>query len=202
MTRATTVIFVFRDVEVGVLSSMPGFGGHAPAGILGTDLLTRAAVVCASYSGRERPGHLRLADASHLSTAKTIAIPFSRVGNHLFVEGRVEHTPLTFVFDTGARRAHIHPAVASAAGLTLRADDNPDGTRGLDGNKIDTRLATSKSLDLGGSTFRDVPFVVADLPVFRTIGLGHDAGLLGNTFLDRYAEIEVDFRRGVLRLVD
>jgi predicted aspartyl protease len=193
---------VFRDVEVSVLSSMPQFGGHAPSGILGMDLLTRAEVVCVSYAGNERPGHLRLADTSHVSAGKSVEIPFNRAGNHLFVEGRVEQAPVTFVFDTGARRAHIHPAVASAAGLTLRADDNPNGTRGLDGKKMDTRLAASKHLHLGGSAFRDVPFVVADLPVFQTIGLGDAAGLLGNTFLDRYSEIEVDFRRGVLRLVD
>jgi len=193
---------IFRDVEVSVLSSMPEFGGHTPSGILGMDLLTRAEVVCVSYAGKERPGHLRLADASHVSSAKSVEIPFNRSGNHLFVEGRVEQTPVTFVFDTGARRAHIHSAVSAAAGLTLRPDDNPNGTRGLDGKKLDTRLATSKNLDLEGSAFRDVPFVVADLPVFQTIGLGDEAGLLGNTFLDRYSEIEVDFRRGVLRLVD
>jgi hypothetical protein len=47
---------VFRDVEVSVLSSMPEFGGHAPAGILGMDLLTRAEVACVSYAGAERRG--------------------------------------------------------------------------------------------------------------------------------------------------
>jgi hypothetical protein len=44
--------------------------------------------------------------------------------------------------------------------------------------------------------------VVADLPVFDAIGLGEDAGLLGNTFLDRFAEIEVDFRNQILRFAD
>jgi predicted aspartyl protease len=193
---------IFRDVEVSVLASMPELGGHTPSGILGMDLLTRADVACVSYADQGKPGHLRLGKASHVSGVKAAVVPFRKAGNHLFVEGKVEDAPVTFVFDTGARRAHLHPAVASAAGLTLRADDHSEGTRGLDGKKMDTRLTTSDRFHLGSSHFRNVPFVVADLPVFRAIGLGEDAGLLGNTFLERFTEIEVDFRNEILRFVD
>ena len=39
------------------------------------------------------------------------------------------------------------------------------------------------------------------MPVFRTIGLGSNAGLLGNTLLDRFTEVEVDFQHEMIRLV-
>jgi hypothetical protein len=64
-----------------------------------------------------------------------------------------------------------------------------------------THLANAEELRLGHATFAPVSFVVAEMPVFQTIGLGSSAGLLGNTFLDRFAEVEIDFARELIRLV-
>jgi predicted aspartyl protease len=193
---------LFQNIEVSVLADMPAFGGHESSGILGMDLLARADFACVSYPDNNKMGHLRLGARSHMSRGKIASVPFQRTGNHLFVKGKVEDAPATFVFDTGARRTHLHPAAATAAGLVLRADDRPEGTRGLDGKRMDTRLATADRFHLGDRQFKAVDFVVADLPVFDAIGLGEDAGLLGNTFLDRFAEIEVDFRNQILRFAD
>ena len=110
-------------------------------------------------------------------------------------------TSVDFIFDTGARRAHLHPDVATTAGLALRPDDDPDGTRGLDGMPMETQLAVAHRLRLGEGSLVDVPFVVVDMPVFHTIGLGSNAGLLGNTLLDRFTEVEVDFQHEMIRLV-
>jgi predicted aspartyl protease len=197
----TVGALVFRDVRVSVLSSLPEFGGHQPGGILGMNLLARAEFACVTYPPAGEVGHLRLATESHLMSSETIDVPFTRVGNHLFVQGAVNGTSVDFIFDTGARRAHLHPDVATAAGLVLRPDDDPDGTRGLDGMPMETHLAVADRLRLGEGSLVDVPFVVVDMPVFRTIGLGSNAGLLGNTLLDRFTEVEVDFQHEMIRLV-
>jgi hypothetical protein len=201
LSELTVGTMVFRDVKVSVLSSLPEIGGHRPEGILGTNLLSRASVACVTYPARGENGHLRLGPRSHLGSAETIGLPFARIGNHLFVEGTIDGAPITFILDTGARRAHVHPEAADAARLALRPDDVAAGTRGLDGNNVETRLATVERLRLGDAAFDHVPFVVADLPVFRTIGLGGRAGLLGNSFLDRFAEVEIDFERETIRLL-
>jgi hypothetical protein len=201
LPELTVGTLVFRDAKVSVLSSLPEFGGHKPAGILGMNLLSSANLACVTYPAPGDTGHLRLANESHLDSPEAIGIPFTRVGNHLFVTGAVDDAPVTFIFDTGARRAHLHPEVAEAAGIALRPDDDPGGTRGLDGKKMETHLAAAEKLSLGEATFARVPFVVADMPVFRTIGLGASAGLLGNTFLDRFGEVEIDFEQQVIRLV-
>jgi len=191
----------FHDVRVSVLTEMPEFGGHHPEGIVGIDLLSQAAVASVSYSGPGEHGHLRLSEESNVSTTDALEIPFSRVLDHILVRGTVDGAPVDFVFDTGARRTHLHPDPAEAAHLVLRADDDPEGGRGLDGTRIETRLASARILRLGDASFSDVTFVVADLQVFHTMGLGNDAGLLGNTFLDRFSEVEVDFQRDRVRLV-
>jgi hypothetical protein len=201
LPELTVGTLLFRDVKVSVLSSLPEFGGHDPAGILGMNLLSSAKLACLTYPDPGNTGHLRLANESHLDSPESIGIPFTRVGNHLFVTGAVDDAPATFIFDTGARRGHLHPEVARAAGIALRPDDDPGGTRGLDGKKMETHLAAAAKLRLGEATFSQVPFVVADMPVFRTIGLGASAGLLGNTFLDRFDEVEIDFEQEVIRLV-
>jgi hypothetical protein len=200
LPELTVGTLVFRNVKVSVLASLPEFGGHVPAGILGVNLLSDAAFACVTYPAPGKTGHLRLAEESHLNSGDAISFPFSRVGNHFFVEGAVDEAPVTFIFDTGARRTHIHPDVAEVAGIGLIPDDNPDGTRGLDGNKMETHLTVAEQMTLGENTFEQVRFVVADMPVFRTIGLGGSAGLLGNTFLDRFLEVEIDYENEVIRL--
>jgi len=192
---------VFRDLEVGVLSELPEIGGHSPTGILGINALSRAAVAGITYPREGKAGRLRLAPASRPGIGDGFEIPFHRVANHLFVNGDLNGTPVTFVFDTGARRAHLHPRAAAAAGLELKPDDDPDGTRGLDGRKVPTRRATAAVLRLGESDFESVELVVADLPVFASLGLDQRAGLLGNTFLDRFSEVEIDFGTGMIRCV-
>jgi hypothetical protein len=201
LPELTVGTLVFRDVKVSVLSSLPELGGHEPAGILGMNLLSLANFACLTYPAPGETGHLRLSNESHVSLPETTNVPFTRVGNHLFVTGAVDGASVTFIFDTGARRTHLHPDVAKAAGIPLRPDDDPGGTRGLDGKKMKTHLANAEELRLGHATFAPVSFVVAEMPVFQTIGLGSSAGLLGNTFLDRFAEVEIDFARELIRLV-
>lgn len=190
----------FRDVRVNVIAAMPEIDGRRGGGIIGMDLLARAAVACVTYGGRG--GHLRLAAESHLDDANVIEIPFHRAEQHLFVEGRIGATRVTFVFDTGARRTHVAPAIVEHAGLPPRPDDRPEKTRGLDGKRIETKLTTAPKLRLGEAELRDVTLVVASLPVLDGMGLGEQGGLLGNSLLRRYAEVEVDFTRSVLRLLE
>jgi predicted aspartyl protease len=201
LQELTVGTLVFRNVKVSVLSSLPELGGHNPAGILGMNLLSRANLACLTYPTPGKVGHLRLAEESHVKSDESISFPFTRVGNHLFVAGAVDDAPVTFIFDTGARRAHLHSEVAKAAGIAVRPDDDPAGTRGLDGQKMETHLVEAEELRLGEAAFARVPFVVADMPVFQSIGLGTSAGLLGNTFLDRFAEVEIDFEQEIIRLV-
>lgn len=189
---------VIPEADVNVLDPMPEIGGRRFLGILGQNLLRRAARVRLTLPpGPGLGGKLELGGTA-LDSSRMITLPFKEAQRHLFVQGRVAGAPLSFLIDTGARRSTIPVVVAESAGLDLAAGEP---LRGLDGAEIPTRSATGTQFELGNARFEDGSFSVVDVPVLERLGLGDGAGLLGMDFLRRFAVIEIDYESKVLRLL-
>jgi predicted aspartyl protease len=191
----------FPDVKARVVKAFPKFGEKHVVGILGINLLQRADIVTFDYA---KEGYLSLKpesekEESHSSGKRVVELPFSIATKHIFIEGRMNNTPVSFIFDTGARGSIIGLASAQEAGLKLD-NESKRQFRGLDGNPIDAKTATVEKLHLGNWEFSNIEFYVADLSVLQKMGLQKNGGLLGNDFLQKYNKVEVDFPGKMIRL--
>jgi predicted aspartyl protease len=187
----------FGDTRVSVIDEMPDFGDAPIAGILGLDVLARAAVVSFGYDDEARL--VMKPSSSDAGTEGSIELPFRMAADHIFVEGGLGAAPVTFLFDTGARGTIVPESVAEASGLGAGEEVDRE-FRGLDGNPLPARVVTVEGLTLGAELFPPMQIYVADLPVLANWGLDETSGLLGNDFLENYDRVELDFEGGVLRL--
>jgi predicted aspartyl protease len=191
----------FTDVTVRVVKTFPEFGERHIVGIIGIDLLQRGDIISFDYA---KEGLLSLKpekrkEEAYSSGKRVIELPFSIATKHIFIEGRMNNIPISFMFDTGARGSIIDHASAQEAGLELNTESKRQ-FRGLDGNPIDAKTATVKKLYLGNWEFSNIEFYVADLPVLKNMGLQKNSGLLGNDFLQKNSRVEVNFPKKLIRL--
>jgi hypothetical protein len=195
--------FAFGDIALDgvsarVMDSMPIFGDTEIAGILGLDVLGRAAVASLVFHSAET-GLLVLSDASAAAAASPIEIPFTMAADHIFVDGRIGESPVSFLLDTGARSTIIPRVLADAAGL--RPGTLPEREfRGLDGAPLPASSVLVEPLSLGPESFPPLEAYAADLPVLDRFGLDEASGLLGIDFVLGFERADVDFAQGVLRL--
>lgn len=190
----------FPDIKVRVIEEMPEFRDLEIAGILGIDLLRQASKVSFGYSA-SGPSSLEMQSrVSHRrSGSPSFEIPFSIAANHMFIDGAMNGTPVTFLFDTGARSSIVSTEMADRAGLK---SDGSSGRQfeGLDGNPIDSESVTVDKLRLGDAEFDDIGLFSAHLPVLLGMGLQKDGAILGNDFLQQFERLEVDFSSNVILL--
>jgi hypothetical protein len=183
----------FAAARVNVVKEFPAFGRKV-AGVLGIDLLGRAAVVSLDFAD---PHMLRLSSKGSPERAGAVPVPFSVAVKHLFVEGSVDGVPVRLLVDTGARRTLIGREIADKANLRLD-HDQVWTARGLDDHRLELPSAVAARLSIGSTELRDQRIHVGELPALRAMGLQNTGGLLGTDVLGRFDRVEVDFTGSVI----
>ncbi|MBP9826399.1 MAG: clan AA aspartic protease, partial [Thermoanaerobaculia bacterium] len=189
----------FEQSAVQVMRSLPRIGEREISGILGFDLLRRAPRVTFVY-GPEPELRFGGAIAGKAAATNAAEIPFTLADRHIFLAGTIAGRAVDWVLDTGAKVSLLGPELAR--GLALAPDpERSIELRGLDGKAVRAPRAEIAELYLGGARFAGVGVHVTDLPVLTAWGIEQRGGILGNDFLGRFAAVEVDFERGVVRFV-
>ncbi len=169
---------------------------HEPSarGILGADVLSRFTVEVDLAGGRlilHAPGQPPPPNGAAWTEAALTIVP-SRVP---VVQPRIGATPVTAVIDTGARRTTINWTAAMALGLAPTVRNAPPAP----GAKVDP-LAPSLpkrqenrasavaysflTLTLGTAQWKNVTLTIADLPIFKELGLEEQpAAIIGMDLL-------------------
>jgi hypothetical protein len=132
------------------------------------------------------------------------AVPLRRAattGHHL-VEARVNGRAGLFVLDTGANMSVIDDDHVATFGLGA-----PAGVRGggvAIGGAVTARLATIRSLEIGGIRLRQRQMVVADIgnlmAAMRPLAGGAVHGLIGQDVLNAHRAV-IDMKRPALYLI-
>jgi len=120
------------------------------------------------------------------------AIPVTMMGMRPTVHVTLDGQDAVFLIDTGAFASVLSPAAASRYHVRVysRARTDVEGVGGAES----AQFARVEYVQLGGASFYDTPFLVAE-------GLGRDfAGVLGRDILGQ-ADAEYDFANGVMRLI-
>ena len=159
-----------------MLSSLPELGGHEPAGILGMNLLSLANFACLTYPAPGETGHLRLSNESHVSLPETTNVPFTRVGNRLFVTGAVDGASVTFIFVTEARRTHLHPDIAKDREDSTTVHFHPGSGRTTSAEVINT-LQYNQVIRPGKVTLSEFNFEKPVLNLEKDLGHSKDDDL-------------------------
>jgi aspartyl protease family protein len=121
------------------------------------------------------------------------AIRLETAGGVWFAEVTLNGTRRArFMVDTGAAWCTISPALAEELGITI-PDDTPAVQLATGNGRTEGRLVALDSIRIGEVESTDVPTVVVS-----TLEPGIE-GILGNTFLGRYA-VTLDAQRRVLHL--
>ena len=191
------------DVQVDVLSKMPDMFGRPIAGILGLDLMRRTELLTIGYSTTAGAApFIRLSDRDPSAAGAALELPFAIVKTHVMVKGEVNGKPVHFILDTGAPGPILDASAAKAAEVESDTTTARSG-RGLDGGSATITRGSPARLTLAGRTLEDVSFNVSDLSVFSSMRVhGQNVGLLGNAFFARFARMELDFVRRVVRFVE
>jgi hypothetical protein len=192
---------VFSDASVVVISALPKIGDRQVAGIIGIDLLKRANRFVLTFPQKAGETSTLTFDAkSDFPQAGAIELPFSVASDHLFVKGYIKNAPVDFIIDTGSPISILSMVTTKSLGLETKGQ--PGATvRGLDGKSIEVQSTIVQQMRLGMVSYSTLPFEVSDLPLFKSIGLQGNVGVLGNAFLQLHKKVEVDFAHRKIRLV-
>lgn len=197
---------VFPDARVAVVDELPDLFGRPVVGILGLDLLARGRRFALELpvAGRGE-GRLVLAGDDPAGLAggggDHPTLPLSLVSDHLVISASSAGATFHGILDTGAPDVLVDPAAAAALGVTGEEMGAIPG-RGVDGGSAEGRLARLPEIVLGRSRVRELAVFVADLPALAPLRLpGQHVALLGNSFLARFARVEIDLPARTARFV-
>lgn len=182
-----------NDLSVSVVEKLPAISGREILGIIGMDILQSAPFVTIEYN-YGNPGKI-IFDKDYKATGNYKNIPFSLTGKQIFINGQINNSKLSFLFDTGAR----YSFVSEGLGLSTTGKKAPD-VRGLDGNIIPAKSVDVKNFSLGNSEFQFKDFYSSDLPVINNMGLKESGGLLGGDFFKEFSKVIVDYAGSVICL--
>lgn len=199
--KLTFGAFTISDVRAGVFSDLT-LEANSPSGVVGQDILQRADVINFKYPRKDgETTRLLLGTEARLNGSGVIRLPFSQIGELIFVRGQINGVGGYFVLDTGARESFLSQQFADTAGVKT----TPDSTKkvwGLDNRPIVVRPGTAESVALGNAKFPAVRFQIGNIPVLAQYGADQLVGLLGNSFLRQFTEVEIDYRTREVRLRD
>lgn len=131
-------------------------------------------------------GRQRAALQPYQLSSGELLIPRSPDG-HFYVDGEINHQPVTFLVDTGASSVAISSRVARAAGL-------PEGRP----VSVSTANGTRQARLVHGVPVRVGPLVHNDVSVTTGLDMGDGSGaLLGQSFL-RHFDVRIDGSRMLL----
>lgn len=183
------------DVGVDVITSLPELRGTAIDGIIGMDIMRAAPAIRLEYGPH---AGLTVGDALHVSAKTTLTLPFSRIGDLLYVKGAVSGTPVYFIMDSGSPSCVMPPASLQLTGAELKSDSAVT-YKGGGGQQWEGTVGTIDGLSVGNQTFADQPFLIGDIHVLQRLGPNQASGLLGNSFFSQFAAMEIDFDDQVVR---
>ena len=172
---------------------------HAPgwSGIVGADILSRYVV---EFDGPGAAFHLHdsATDLAARGGWIRISVQLNQV-RFPTLQGTIDGTPVQILFDTGARRTLINWAAARQLGV---APGDPslsasEPVRGATAQRTDAVKRTFGSITIGGLTIPAGEVVIADLPVFGTLGWSGPALILGMDRMRAY-RFAVDYPRSRL----
>lgn len=167
-------------------------------GVLGMDAFIRTRIVFDKSRGQLR------VEPSGPATGGAVVLPAElRRGSFAVVSVEVEGQPVRALIDSGAGRTLMNTAALTALGWRL---DDPRITQtrpvqGATNQQTAARSARVSRVSIGPMTFGDVPVVVADLPVFETLGLADGpAMILGSDLLGQLPAYAIDYPRSEVHL--
>lgn len=160
------------------------------AGILGNDFLRHFDFVLdlprqsLRLYPRETDGRSHLAGLDTLACVPNLADDEGWIVMDVSVEG----TPVRAIVDTGAGRSVFNWVAARQAGLTaespgiIKSDRN---THGLGAQRAETHHYRFERVEAGQTRFRSVESRIADISIFRALGLSErPAVIFGTNYLD------------------
>jgi hypothetical protein len=165
-------------------------------GIIGLDVLRRAGRVRADFGRPSKEGTLLLGGDP---LEESLALPVREVRSLLFFDGMLGDRSLLLLLDSGARLSVVPEDVAGEAGWKLAATA-ADSLRGADGAPLPVRSVEVPPLRIGDWIAPGSPFTAGSIPVLEALGLGEDAGILGQPFWRAVGTVEVDFEQHVVRV--
>ena len=190
----------FKNIRTRVVDKFPEFGERKIIGIIGMDLLMRSPAVSINYNYGKDLSIEFLSELPNEKKVKELQVPFSLISQQLFIDGRLNNNPITFLFDTGARGSIISEDYNISGSFEINKNKERE-FRGLDGNPIEAKSVHVKSLFLGNYDFPFYDFYIARLPVLESLGLQDRSGLLGNDFYSNFKSVIVDYRSKTIHFV-
>lgn len=195
-----------RAVQVIVLedNTITPYGGEregfeAYDGVLGVDIFGAWDLVIDPVAERMillEPGTV---PAAEFGGRLGPAIPVTVVGSrHITIPVEVEGVQMPAVFDTGSRRMILSGAGARASDLETRPAAENDTSGGVGDQTVAMEDADFR-VSAGGTDFGLLPGHVADLPVFRALGLTGPVLLMGNPAL-KGCLMHISYRLNQVRL--
>ncbi len=187
-----------QEVTALVLDSAFAVAGEPIDGVLGLDLLRRAGRVRGPMGRPSGPAEVAFGGPPLPGALEFPLVPIRGV---LAVEGHIGTLPLHLFLDSGARLSLVPLALAEREGWPT-SPVPIDSLRGLDGRLLPAHGVTLPPVRVGEWTAPAAGFVASRVPVLDASGLHGDAAILGQPFWQAVGEVELDFERGLLRIVD
>ncbi|HYC06160.1 MAG TPA: retropepsin-like aspartic protease [Azospirillaceae bacterium] len=172
-----------QKIEAVRAAALPEPIRHEPSakGILGADVLSRYTVEVDLAGGRlvlHAPGRPPAPNGAAWAEAALTLVP-SRVP---VVQPRIGAIPVTAIIDTGARRTTINWTAAMALGLAPTVRNAPPAPGGQadplapslpkrQENRASAVAYSFLTLTLGTAQWKNVTLTIADLPIFKELGL-------------------------------
>jgi predicted aspartyl protease len=189
----------YRDLDVAVvdLSALERELQSKVGGILGRNFLQRHDVVVDFPARRLRLYGAGSVGAGEVDTRQMATIPCeSFIGGLIRIEVSIDGRPaLPAVFDLAAARSVINWHAARDLGLSRRSKQlkkSPEALLGADNTPIETRYHTFGYLALGAAEIPHPTLYVADLAVFRTLGVADGPAMVFGLDLLRDRTVVID----------
>jgi predicted aspartyl protease len=175
--------------------------GEPIAGIIGTPFLRRFDVLIDVPGGVLRlyePGTAPEALAGVL--APEDGLPFRLSGSGLInLDVTVNGQAVTGLFDTGARHLMLNWSAAERAGIQTSEDPVSERRRGVGDEIVQSHGGRIEELELGATTWDSMEIQVADLPIFRILGLAERPTMLVGAPVIRGCPVLISYAVKTLR---
>lgn len=187
------------EINASVLRAFPARLREAGiAGIIGTDVLMRSESLSLEALNR---GAGQISFDNTVVNGPRIAVPFTIAGGLLFVEGKLNGTPIRFVLDTGARETILSKAFAQENKLDLEVIPGNKTISGIDGQPSKVDVVKLSSFAIGGHSFDMGSVVLADIAALQAFGLDRGSALLGMDFFKKFRSVSLNFSKREINFV-
>lgn len=176
--------------------------GDTLAGIVGVPFLRRFDVLIDAPGGVLRL-YARGAAPEEIPSvhASADALPFRLSGSGLIsLDATVNGQVVRGVFDTGARHLMLNWPAAERAGIETSEDPVSERRRGVGNEVVRSHGGRIDQLELGATAWESVDAQVADLPIFRILGLGDLPTMLVGSPAVQGCPVLISYETKTLRL--